>query len=136
MLSEEKIKKMIRLSEYETGQGSTDLRRMRYLKMDYVRLQVIKTAASVFLAFLLILLVVVLYYQDYIMMNALSLPVREIVLWGGAAFCAVCAVSAVITCRVAVRNYEESRVRAKEYYVTLQELLLLYEKERQEDVGS
>ena len=50
MLSEEKIKKMIRLSGYENGLGSVDLRRTRYMKMDYVRLQVIKTVLSVIVA--------------------------------------------------------------------------------------
>ena len=50
VLSEEKIKKMIRLSGYENGLGSVDLRRTRYMKMDYVRLQVIKTVLSVIVA--------------------------------------------------------------------------------------
>ena len=72
MLSEEKIKKMIRLSDYENGQGSTDLKRVRYLKMDYVRLQILKTVASVLLAFLLILGIVAVYHVDYILQNALA----------------------------------------------------------------
>ena len=83
MLSEEKIKKMIRLSDYENGQGSTDLKRVRYLKMDYVRLQILKTVASVLLAFLLILGIVAVYHVDYILQNALALPLRRLAIIGG-----------------------------------------------------
>lgn len=136
MLSEEKIKKMIRLSEYETGQGSMDLRRMRYMKMDYVRMHILKTVAAVFLAYLLILALLVLYNREYILQNALSLPIRGLVLWSATGFVLVCALSVFATCKIAIRDYDESHVRAKEYYVTLQELLELYEEEeKQEDTG-
>lgn len=137
MLSEEKIKKMIRLSEYETGQGSMDLRRMRYVKMDYVRLHILKTVAAVFVAFLLILALLVLYHREYIMQNAFSLPVKEVILWGGGGFVLICVLSVLATCRTAIRDYDESHIRAKEYDATLQELMRLYEEEeKQEDTGS
>ncbi len=131
MLSEEKIKKMIRLSDYENGQGSTDLKRVRYLKMDYVRLQVLKTVASVLLAFLLILGIVAVYNVDYILQNALALPLRKIALIGGGGVAAVCLVSIIVTCRIASKEYDESRSRAGEYEQTLHELMKIYDKEAQ-----
>lgn len=131
MLSEEKIKKMIRLSDYENGQGSIDLKRVRYLKMDYVRLQVLKTVAAVLLAFLLILGILTIYNVDYVLQNALTLPLYKIALYGGTGVAAVCIVSIFVTCRVASKEYEESRVRAGEYESTLRELMDIYEKEDQ-----
>ena len=131
MLSEEKIKKMIRLSDYENGQGSTDLKRVRYLKMDYVRLQILKTVASVLLAFLLILGIVAVYHVDYVLQNALALPLRRLAIIGGGCVVGVCLVSILVTCRLASRQYDESSIRAGEYEQTLRELLKLYDKEAQ-----
>ncbi len=131
MLSEEKIKKMLRLSEYETGQGSIDLRRVRYMKMDYVRLEIIKTVAATVIAFVLAAGLLVLYQADFIFANALSLPLREILIWSGCVFVPLCTVCVVTTWRVAARLYEESHARAKIYYTTLQELLELYDEEEQ-----
>lgn len=138
MLSEEKIKKMIRLSDYENGQGGTDLKRVRYLKMDYVRLQVMKTVAAVMTAFLLILGILAVYHMEYILQNALSLPLAELALYGSISFLAVCLVSIVVTCCMASRQYEESSARAKEYEATLRDLIAVYKKEEQgqEDAGS
>lgn len=138
MLSEEKIKKMIRLSEYESGQGSTDLKRVRYLKMDYVRLQILKTVVSVLLAFLLIMGIIAVYNIDYILQNALDLPLQRIALYGGISVLAVCLISVLVTCRMAARQYDESSIRAGEYESTLRELIKIYEKEDQgqEDLHS
>lgn len=135
MLSEEKIKKMIRLSDYENGQGSTDLKCIRYLKMDYVRLQVLKSVLSVVIAGFLILALVAVYNLEYILKNALALPWETIALYGGTALLIVCILSVIVTCRMASRKYEESGIRAREYYSTLQELLDLYEKEEQGQEG-
>jgi hypothetical protein len=136
MLSEEKIKKMIRLSDYETGQGRIDLKRVRYLKMDYVRLQVLKTIVSVLLAFLLILGIITIYNIDYVLQNALALPLHAVALYGGAGVVMVCIVSIIVTCRMASRGYEESRVRAEEYESTLRELMEIYVKEDQGEIHS
>ncbi|MCH5266408.1 MAG: hypothetical protein J1F02_10945 [Lachnospiraceae bacterium] len=136
MLSEEKIKKMIRLSDYENGQGGTDLKRTRYLKMDYIRLKVLKTFVSVTAATLLILVLLVMYHAEYVLKNAMSLPFDVIAFYGGGAWLVMEILFIVITCRMASREYEESRVRVKEYYATLQDLLKIYEKEEQEQEDS
>ncbi len=129
MLSEEKIKKMIRLSEYENGQGSTDLKRVCYQKADYVRSQILKTAVSVVLAAFFIWVLLALYHVDYILANALELPFGRIAAWTLCCVTVAVIISSIVTWNIAVRQYEESSLRAKEYYATLQELLLLYEKE-------
>ena len=129
MLSEEKIKKMIRLAEYEKGQGSTDLKRVRYLRADYVRLKVHRAIASVIVAAFLILLLIAGYHTDFILQNALSMPLLPAGAWALGCTAAGCVAAAILTGRAAARQYDESAVRAGEYRATLQELLALYERE-------
>ncbi len=129
MLSEERIRKMIRLSDYEKGIGSTDLKRTHYWKMDYVRLQVLKTVLAVFTSMVLVFMLLALYNLEYVLQHVLELPYRAILLYGGIAFVAAEAVAVIVTVRLAGREYDESRSRVKEYYVTLQELERLYEEE-------
>ncbi len=131
MLSEERIKKMIRLSEYETGLGSTDLIRVKYRKMDYVRFQVLKTFVAVLAAFGLAVGMAALYYVDYIMQNALLLPMKSLLIKGGIILFVILLVALPVTWRVAMRDYEDSHNRAAEYYTTLQELIALYKEEEQ-----
>ncbi len=129
MLSEERIRKMIRLSDYEKGIGSTDLKRTHYWKMDYVRLQVLKTVLAVFISMVLVFMLLVLYNLEYVLQHVLELPYRAILLYGGIAFAVAEIAAVIVTVRLAGREYDESRSRVKEYYVTLQELEKLYEEE-------
>lgn len=129
MLSEERIRKMIRLSDYEKGIGSTDLKRTHYWKMDYVRLQVLKTVLAVFISMVLVFMLLALYNLEYVLQHVLELPYRAILLYGGIAFAVAEIAAVIVTVRLAGREYDESRSRVKEYYVTLQELEKLYEEE-------
>ena len=123
MLSEERIRKMIRLADYEKGIGSSDLKRTHYWRMDYVRMQILKTILAVFVAFVL----------DYVMQHVWELPYRTILIYGGIVFVAAEILFVIFTARIAGRAYDESRARVKEYYVTLMELEELYEKEGEEE---
>ncbi len=113
MLSEERIRKMIRLADYEKGIGSSDLKRTHYWRMDYVRMQILKTILAVFVAFVLGILLSVLYHMDYVMQHVwgASLP-DDTYLWrycicgGGDSF-------VIFTVRIAGRAYDESRARVK-----------------------
>lgn len=133
MLSEERIRKMIRLADYEKGIGNSDLKRTHYWRMDYVRMQILKTILAVFVAFVLGILLSVLYHMDYVMQHVWELPYRTILIYGGIVFVAVEILFVIFTVRIAGRAYDESRARVKEYYVTLMELEELYEKEGEEE---
>lgn len=129
LLSEERIRKMIRLSDYEKGFGSTDLRRTHYWKMDYVRLQVLKTLLAVLVSMVLILLLIALCNLEYVMQHVLELPYWEILVYGGSAFLIAEIAAVIVTVKIAGKEYEESKSRVKEYYKTLRELEGLYEEE-------
>ncbi len=132
MLSEEKIKKMIRLSDYEKGQGAIDLKRVCYSKMDYVRFQIIKTILAAFVATVLILMLFVVSRLDFLLQNALTISFGKIGVYSGIGFLALSLAGILVTIRRASQEYAESAVRAKEYYRTLKELIDLYEQEEQE----
>lgn len=136
MLSEDRIRKMIRLSDYEKGLGGTDLKRTRYWKMDYVRLQILKTFLAVLVSVMLIFVLIVLYNLEYVMQHVLELPYREILLYGGLGLVLAEATAIVVTIRLAGREYEESKSRVKEYYTTLRELETLYEEEEGQEEES
>lgn len=129
MLNEKKIRKMIRLSEYENGLGSTDLRKIHYEKMDYVRLQLLKTAVCVAVAVFLVLLLLALCRMDYVMLHLFELPYRDLVLLSGLGLILAEIPALFVTGRMANRQYEEAKLRRNEYDTTLQELLTLYEEE-------
>ena len=129
MLSEERIRKMIRLADYEKGLGGADLKRTHYWKMDYVRLQILKTFLAVLVSMVLIFVLLALYNLEYVMQHVLELPYREILLYGGIGFVLAELTAIVVTVKLAGREYEESKSRVKEYYATLRELETLYEEE-------
>lgn len=133
MLSEEKIRKMIRLSDYENGLGSTDLRRTRYNKTDYIRLQLLKTTVAIIIAAFLILLLIGICQIDYVMTHLFTLPFREISILGALGVLLAEIPALFVTGRMANRQYEESKMREKEYHATLEKLLALYEEEGQEE---
>ena len=130
---------MIRLSDYEAGTGDLDLRRTRYRKKDYVRLQVLRTVAGMIAASILILGMVALYYMDripwktyvsegFFTWHRLLLIAGILVAW-----LILMAIASYVTRRRSRREYEESELRVNEYEQTLAELLRLYETERKEE---
>ncbi len=134
MLKEEKIRLMIRLADYEQNQGKLDLERTRYYKMDYVRLQILKTLVSVTGAVFLVVLLVGMYHIEYIITNALSLNYAEMGKFCFVIYVLLLFLFSAITVSVASVQYEMSKKRVKDYYATLQELLDYYEKEEKETV--
>lgn len=133
MLDEEKIRKMIRLADYESGLGSTDLRRTRYNKADYIRQQLLKTALAVVIAGFLVFLLIGICQIEYIMVHLFTLPYREIFILGGLGVLMAEIPALLVTGHMANQKYEESKIRENEYSITLQELLTLYEDEGQEE---
>lgn len=132
MLSEEKIKKMIRLSDYEKGQGAIDLKRVCYSKMDFVRYEIIKTVLAVFIATLLILMLCSIYYLDFLLKNVMTISFQQVGLYSIGGFLLIGLIGVGFTWKHASEEYERAALRAKEYYKTLRELVELYEQEEQE----
>lgn len=135
MLSEEKIRLMIRLSNYESGQGKKDINRTEYYKGDYIRLQVLKTIVSVTLSVLLLLGLAAFYKADYLLTNIVSLNYMRIGVIVVLIYLLLIFIFVAITIHNAAMQYEESKKRVKIYYDTLQDLIRYYDEE-ETDVNS
>ncbi len=129
MLSEEKIRLMIRLADYEKNKGKTDLERTQYYKVDYVRLQIMKTLVSVTVAAFLVVMLVAMYDMEYIITNALELDYAGMAKYVMIIYILLLCLFTFVTISVSSIQYEVSKNRVKEYYTALQELLAYYERE-------
>lgn len=78
MLDNKKIKLMTKLAIYEKNEGKEDIRLSKYYKMDFLRYEVIKSAVSVTIAYLFILLIVAFYKSEYLIQNAVKLDYKAI----------------------------------------------------------
>ena len=130
---------MIRLSDFEAGRGESDLRKTRYRKKDYVRLQVLRTVAGMCAASILVLMMVLVYFVDrspwssfvsegLFTFNRLLVMGAVVLVW-----LILLIIMGLSTSTRATREYEESELRVSEYEQTLGELLALYEDERKEE---
>ena len=129
MLSEKKIKLMIRLSDYEQNQGRIDLERTKYFKLDYIRHEILKTLVSVTGAVFLVLLMAGMYHMEYIITNALEIDYAGMARYFLVIYFLLLCLFSLVTVSISSVRYKVSKNRVKEYYSTLQELISFYEEE-------
>ncbi len=135
MLSEKKLKLMIRLSDYEQNEGKKDLARTKYYKLDYIRMQILKTLVSVTVAVFLALMLVGMYHMEYIITNALELDYVGMARYFLIIYILILCLFSFVTVSVSSIQYEASKSRVKDYYTTLQELIEYYDREEKESSG-
>ena len=133
MVSEQKVRMMIRLAEYESHEGKQDFARTKYYKMDYIRLQILKTLVCVTCAVVLIAVIAGLYNMEYLITNALELDYISIGRTYLVIYILLLGLFSFVTVSVSSLQYEASKKRVKEYYLVLQELIRYYEKEEEEN---
>lgn len=133
MLNNKKIRNMTKLSMYEQGCGKEDIAMAKFYKSDYVRYNILKTCVSVTLAYLLILLMIVVYNSEMIISEAVSMDWRAIGMKALAVYILI--MTAYIIGSIIGYNvkYEKSRARLARYYKRLRHLERQYkEKSSQE----
>ena len=139
MISEDRIKKMIRLSDYESGIGDRDLRITRYKKKDYVRLGSLRTVAGIMAATVLVLVFCAFYFADMIPWSEYvseGLFTFNNLLWfagGVAVWLILLAIAVSYSRKKNKQEYMESSARVAEYEQTVLELINLYEKEKEKE---
>lgn len=129
MLEEDKIRIMIRLADYEQNKGKADLERTRYVKLDYVRMQILKTLISVTMAVFLILSLAGMYHMEYIITNAMEIDYFGLGRYFLMLYILLLGLFTFVTVSVSSVKYEASKKRVKEYYAVLQELMDYYDQE-------
>lgn len=78
MLNEEKVKLMTRAAVYEKHEGKKNMKMTKYFRGDYVSWNMIKTAAAVTFAYLIVAGCWVLYNLEYLMENFYTMDLAEI----------------------------------------------------------
>jgi len=130
MLQEERVRLMTRLSIFEeSAEGKSALKINKFYKNDYVRWELIKTVVSVTVGFLLILVLVGLYFSEYLIAHAISLDYVGI----GMKILGCYLVLVVIYISAALigynYRYREERKNLVRYYKSLKRLLAVYQGE-------
>lgn len=133
MISEEKVKIMTSLAQYEKKEGTGDLRINRYSCGDYVRMETMKVGVALVVALLLLTGTIVIFHIEEVisMMRKGTIAVPAVLIlicFGIIFFCYV-----KVTRMRAERRYNEAMVRIRAYERQLEKLLEVYEKEENED---
>lgn len=131
MLSEKKIKLMIRLADYEQNQGRVDLERTKYYKLDYIRYEILKTLICVTGTVFLALMLIGTYHMEFLITNALELDYARIAKYFLVIYILLLCLFSFVTISISSVRYEASKNRVKDYYSTLQELITFYEEEEE-----
>ena len=129
MLSEEKIKRMIRAAEYESGQGIEDLKKVKFSKKDYLRSRIIKSVFYIVMAMLILMFLFIIY--DYKNMIRYGDTIYfESVIWPVLLFFFLIGIPTfIVTAQKANLEYDEAKSRSLEYLDALIELKNMIEEE-------
>lgn len=78
MIDTKKTKLMTQCAIYEKNDGAEDLKVAKFFKADYIRLQILKTILGITVGYLFILSMVIIYYSEFLIKNALKLDYKVI----------------------------------------------------------
>lgn len=132
MLNEDRIKLMTKMASYESKEGKKEIPISKFFRIDYVTLNMLKSAISITIAFCLIVVMWVSYKADFFMSNIHKMDLftlgRSIFKY----YVLVLAVYMIIAYFVYMVKYHNARNGVKKYYGQLKRLSKLYEKEGHE----
>lgn len=133
MLDNKKIKIMTKLAAFEQGKGREDIKISKYYKTDYIRYQVIKTAVSVTLGYLMMVLLVGLYNAEDLINRIVTLNfvrIGQYLLGFYIIIMAVYLTGAFIGYSI---KYDYSRKNLSKYYKSLKKLSKLYQDDNADE---
>ena len=122
MLNEEKIKLMTRLAAYEQKNGKRDIRLSKYYRSDYVRFQMLNTILCGTIAFVILVVMYILYHTEYLIDNALVLDYQGLITYILTIYVLLLVVYLLFTVLVSTVRFHLSRKRLGEYYRGLKAL--------------
>ena len=129
MLNNRKIRLMTKLAIYEKEDGKEDIRLGKYYRVDYVRYQLLKTIVAVTCGYLILVLMTILYYMEYLIAEAVKLDYAAI----GRTMLGVYLVLLLAFSGIAVLGYtikyNRSRKKLAKYYRMLKRLCTIYRAE-------
>lgn len=129
MLNEEKIRLMTKLAIYEQGEGRESIKSNKYYKKDYVGLKMINTAITITLAFMLCLVLWVIYKVDFFTKNIVSMNLFTL----GKKILIIYVITFIIYMLISYVVYSIKYLKMQdmnvEYSENLKELYMVYKRE-------
>lgn len=124
MLNQKKIRVMTRLASIEKKEEKNALRLAKYFRMDYVRFELLKAIIAVTIAYVIIVLMGMIYYAEELMQNFMKLNYQELAWNIGTGYFGVLLIYAVLSGIGYFVKYNLEYRKTKRYL----QLLKLYQK--------
>lgn len=126
MLNENKVKMMTKMAIYEKNEGRRMLKTARYFKSDYIAFGILKTLITTSIAYIIILIMYVLYNMESIIKDINKIDYTEVGTNLIIGYVAMIAVFSAIAFVVYGKQYDNSRNGLKRYFSRLNKLERFY----------
>lgn len=130
MLNENKVKMMTKMAIYEKNEGRKMIKTAKYFKSDYIAFGVLRTLITTTIAFIIMLVMGVLYNIDKIITDINNLDYSAIVTGIIICYIVMLILFSVIALIVYGRQYDNSRKGLKRYFSRLNKLERFYNSEK------
>ncbi len=126
MLNENKVKMMTKMAIYEKNEGRKMIKTARYFKSDYVAFGILRTLITTTIAYIILLVMGVLYNLEHIVSDINNLNYGSIITGLIVAYVVMLVLFSVIAFIVYGRQYDNSRKGLKRYFSRLNKLERFY----------
>lgn len=126
MLNENKVKMMTKMAIYEKNEGRRMLKTARYFKSDYIAFGILKTLITTSIAYIIMLIMYVLYNMESIIKDINKIYYTEVGTNLIIGYVAMIAVFSAIAFVVYGKQYDNSRNGLKRYFSRLNKLERFY----------
>ena len=126
MLNENKVKMMTKMAIYEKNEGRRMLKTARYFKSDYIAFGILKTLITTSIAYIIMLIMYVLYTMESIIKEINKMDYTEVGTNLIIGYVAMIAVFSAIAFVVYGKQYDNSRNGLKRYFSRLNKLERFY----------
>lgn len=126
MLNENKVKMMTKMAIYEKNEGRRMLKTARYFKSDYIAFGILKTLITTSIAYIIMLIMYVLYNMESIIKDINKIDYTEVGTNLIIGYVAMIAVFSAIAFVVYGKQYDNSRNSLKRYFSRLNKLERFY----------
>lgn len=126
MLNENKVKMMTKMAIYEKNEGRRMLKTARYFKSDYIAFGILKTLITTSIAYIIMLIMYVLYNMESIIKDINKIDYTEVGTNLIIGYVVMIAVFSAIAFVVYGKQYDNSRNGLKRYFSRLNKLERFY----------
>lgn len=126
VVNEEKTRIMIKVARHEKELGEKVINEGSYYKSDYVRMHTLSAVFNFSIAYVLILMLLVLYNIDYIFLNFVTINYIKLFIEIFVPYISIIIACALVSNIYYTDQYRRDREKIKEYYSELKRLEKYY----------